>query len=61
MKPGNICLAPRDASPPGMLYTIDFGFATPLADHLPLPSEYRIDAVGNRRFMSVLAHHGIST
>ncbi|KAF7358434.1 Protein kinase domain-containing protein [Mycena venus] len=60
IKPGNICLAPRGTDSPGMLYAIDFGFALPLADNLPLPSAHRIDAVGNRRFMSVLAHHGIS-
>ncbi|KAJ7480837.1 kinase-like domain-containing protein [Mycena latifolia] len=60
-KPGNICLTPRGAGEPqGMLYAIDFGFATPLADNLPLPSAHRTDAIGNRRFMSVLAHHGIS-
>ncbi|KAJ6568485.1 kinase-like domain-containing protein [Mycena capillaripes] len=58
-KPGNICLAPR-GDPPGMLYAIDFGFAHPLADNVPLPSAHRIDVIGNRRFMSVLTHHGIS-
>ncbi|KAJ7679754.1 kinase-like domain-containing protein [Mycena rosella] len=58
-KPGNICLAPRGADPPGMLYAIDFGFTLPLGDNLPLPSAHRVDVVGNRRFMSVLAHHGI--
>ncbi|KAJ7628872.1 kinase-like domain-containing protein [Roridomyces roridus] len=57
-KPGNICLAPPDTEPRGMLYLIDFGFAIPLADS-PLPNAHRIDVVGNRRFMSVLAHHGI--
>ncbi|KAJ7621336.1 kinase-like domain-containing protein [Roridomyces roridus] len=63
MKPANICLAPRDSSdPPGMLYCIDFGFTTELDVHAesPLPSPHRIDAIGNRRFMSVFAHHGIS-
>ncbi|KAJ7213654.1 kinase-like domain-containing protein [Mycena haematopus] len=59
-KPGNICLAPRGVSPPGMLYIIDFGFSLPLSDNSPLPSAHRIDVVGNRRFMSALAHHGIS-
>ncbi|KAJ6536342.1 kinase-like domain-containing protein [Mycena capillaripes] len=58
-KPGNICFAPR-GDPPEMLYAIDFGFANPLADNLPLPSAHRIDVIGNRRFMSVLTHHGIS-
>ncbi|KAJ7735719.1 kinase-like domain-containing protein [Mycena metata] len=59
-KPGNICFAPRGADAPGTLYAIDFGFALALADNLPIPSAHRIDSVGNRRFMSVLAHHGIS-
>ncbi|KAF7341903.1 Protein kinase domain-containing protein [Mycena sanguinolenta] len=59
-KPANICLASRGAGTPGMLYVIDFGFSLPVADNLPLPSAHRIDVVGNRRFMSVLAHHGIS-
>ncbi|KAF7299211.1 Protein kinase domain-containing protein [Mycena indigotica] len=61
MKPGNICLPPkhsRDAK--DMLYIIDFGFSFPLAENLPLPSARRTDTVGNRRFMSVFAHHGIS-
>jgi casein kinase I family protein HRR25 len=59
-KPGNICLAPRSAGPLEMLYNVDFGFSLPLADNSPLPSAHRIDVVGNRRYMSVLAHHGIS-
>ncbi|KAJ7489188.1 kinase-like domain-containing protein [Mycena latifolia] len=63
IKPGNICLAPRGgADAPSMLYAIDFGFSTALDVDVrtPLPSAHRIDAVGNRRFMSVFAHHGIS-
>ncbi|KAK6974585.1 kinase domain-containing protein [Favolaschia claudopus] len=59
-KPANICLAPRGSNKKGMLYIIDFGFALPLEDNLPLPSAHRIDVVGNRKYMSVLAHHGIS-
>ncbi|KAJ7018678.1 kinase-like domain-containing protein [Mycena alexandri] len=58
-KPGNICFAPRSDAP-GTLYAIDFGFSLALADNLLIPSAHRIDSVGNRRFMSVLAHHGIS-
>ncbi|KAJ7677971.1 kinase-like domain-containing protein [Mycena polygramma] len=61
IKPGNICLAPPGASDaPTMLYAIDFGFSTALDLNSSLPSAHRIDAVGNRRFMSVFAHHGIS-
>lgn len=62
IKPGNICLAPRGSGDvPSMLYAIDFGFSSALDANSPLPSAHRIDAVGNRRFMSVFAHHGIST
>ncbi|KAJ7472423.1 kinase-like domain-containing protein [Mycena galericulata] len=61
IKPGNICLAPRgSADAPSMLYAIDFGFSSAMDAKSPLPSAHRIDAVGNRRFMSVFAHHGIS-
>ncbi|KAJ7251128.1 kinase-like domain-containing protein [Mycena haematopus] len=64
IKPGNICLAPRySTDAPSMLYAIDFGLSFALdlnSDSPPLPSAHRIDAVGNRRFMSVFAHHGIS-
>lgn len=63
IKPGNICLAPHgSADAPSMLYAIDFGFSSPLGFDAtsPLPSAQRIDAIGNRRFMSVFAHHGIS-
>ncbi|KAJ7041014.1 kinase-like domain-containing protein [Mycena alexandri] len=63
IKPANICLSPRgSADPPDMLYAIDFGFSTTpdMASESPLPSGHRIDAIGNRRFMSVFAHHGIS-
>ncbi|KAJ7100750.1 kinase-like domain-containing protein [Mycena belliarum] len=61
IKPGNICLAPQNsADAPSALYAIDFGFSTALAANAQLPSAHRIDAVGNRRFMSVFAHHGIS-
>ncbi|KAJ7069980.1 kinase-like domain-containing protein [Mycena amicta] len=61
MKPGNICLAPRASTDSvDTLYVIDFGFSVPLADNLSLPSPHRIDVVGNRRFLSVFAHHGIS-
>ncbi|KAJ7705596.1 kinase-like domain-containing protein [Mycena rosella] len=61
IKPGNICLAPPgSADAPSMLYAIDFGFSSALDANAPLPSAHRIDAVGNRRFMSVFAHHGIS-
>ncbi|KAJ6598238.1 kinase-like domain-containing protein [Mycena vulgaris] len=63
IKPGNICLAPRGGpEAPSMLYAIDFGFssALDLDTTAPLPSAHRIDAIGNRRFMSVFAHHGIS-
>ncbi|KAF8201331.1 kinase-like domain-containing protein [Mycena galopus ATCC 62051] len=67
IKPANICLAPRDSSDaPSMLYAIDFGFSFELdlnnagSGSPTLPSAHRIDAVGNRRFMSVFAHHGIS-
>ncbi|KAJ7770264.1 kinase-like domain-containing protein [Mycena maculata] len=61
VKPGNICLAPRGSTDePTMLYAIDFGFSSALDVNSSLPSPHRIDAVGNRRFMSVFAHHGIS-
>ncbi|KAJ7312898.1 kinase-like domain-containing protein [Mycena albidolilacea] len=61
IKPGNICIAPRgSADAPSRLYAIDFGFSFALDTNSPLPSAHRIDAVGNRRFMSVFAHHGIS-
>ncbi|KAJ7220668.1 kinase-like domain-containing protein [Mycena pura] len=61
IKPGNICLAPRSSTDaPTMLYVIDFGFSVHMDTGSPLPSAHRIDAVGNRRFMSVFAHHGIS-
>ncbi|KAJ7182820.1 kinase-like domain-containing protein [Mycena crocata] len=61
IKPGNICLAPQgNADPPSMLYAIDFGFTSALDVNSTLPSPHRIDAVGNRLFMSVFAHHGIS-
>ncbi|KAF7324648.1 Protein kinase domain-containing protein [Mycena kentingensis (nom. inval.)] len=61
LKPDNICLSPREsADPTSTLYAIDYGFSLPLADNMPLPSAHRIDVVGNRRFMSVFAHHGIS-
>ncbi|KAJ7097626.1 kinase-like domain-containing protein [Mycena epipterygia] len=61
IKPGNICLAPQGSSDaPSMLYAIDFGFSSALDMNSPLPSPHRIDSVGNRRFMSVFAHHGIS-
>ncbi|KAF7377475.1 Protein kinase domain-containing protein [Mycena sanguinolenta] len=73
-KPANICLPPRSSADASMLYAIDFGFSIMLPDvnsisglnsnvkdrPLPLPSAHRVDAVGNRRFMSVFAHHGIS-
>ncbi|KAJ6482500.1 kinase-like domain-containing protein [Mycena sanguinolenta] len=74
-KPANICLSPRSSSADtSMLYAIDFGFSIILpnmnsnsevglnsegSSPLLLPSAHRVDAVGNRRFMSVFAHHGI--
>ncbi|KAF7330640.1 Protein kinase domain-containing protein [Mycena sanguinolenta] len=73
-KPANICLPPRSSADASMLYAIDFGFSIMLPNvnsisrlnsnakdrPLLLPSGHRVDAVGNRRFMSVFAHHGIS-
>ncbi|KAJ7584758.1 kinase-like domain-containing protein [Mycena floridula] len=60
IKPANICISNDESSTE--LLAIDFGLSFLLdlkADAL-LPSTQRLDTVGNRRFLSVLGHHGIS-
>ncbi|KAF8888304.1 kinase-like domain-containing protein [Infundibulicybe gibba] len=63
IKPGNICLE-RPALPTAAaskLYAIDFGLSSLLErTENPLPSGRRLDAIGNRNFLSVFGHHGIS-
>lgn len=61
IKPGNICLPPHDSRTDAQLYVIDFGLSFLLnADTDFLPSAHRADTVGNRSYLSVLGHHGIS-
>lgn len=63
IKPGNICLPPQDPrTDASQLYVIDFGlsFLLNVADSDFLPSAHRADTVGNRSYLSVLGHHGIS-
>ncbi|TFK35935.1 kinase-like domain-containing protein [Crucibulum laeve] len=63
-KPANICLSAR--SKPSTLgdktlHIIDFGLSsqTDIAKE-PLPSQHIIEVIGNRRLMSINAHHGFS-
>ncbi|KAF5386814.1 hypothetical protein D9615_002131 [Tricholomella constricta] len=69
MKPANICLPL--SSPPGSdssrhlhesstLYAVDFGLSSLLCAHEKLPGGRKADTVGNRCFMSVFGHHGIT-
>ena len=65
IKPGNICLSPADSDclhKRSMLYVIDFGlsFAHDIFSQDLLPSSRRTDTVGNRSFISIYGHHGIS-
>ncbi|KAG5654017.1 hypothetical protein H0H81_008327 [Sphagnurus paluster] len=57
IKPANICLPPTMR---GTLHVIDFGFSSVLSAHEKLPGGSRVEALGNRRFLSVFAHHGIT-
>ncbi|GLB35695.1 hypothetical protein LshimejAT787_0212600 [Lyophyllum shimeji] len=68
VKPANICLppAPSHESIPRhpersatTLFAIDFGLSSFLPPHAKLPGD-RKEIVGNRSFLSVFGHHGIS-
>lgn len=59
VKPGNICIAPTDATDPSTLYLIDFGCSFFSNDTIRLRrgEEYS----GNKRFWSELSFHAFST
>ncbi|KAF8220713.1 hypothetical protein L208DRAFT_1063358, partial [Tricholoma matsutake] len=63
IKPGNICLPPPDSNQDqSTLYAIDFGlsFTPDASSPYLLPSARRADTVGNRSFLSIYGHHGIT-
>ncbi|KAF8957796.1 kinase-like domain-containing protein [Flammula alnicola] len=61
VKPGNICLS-ASTQRSTELHLIDFGLSyfSDLETDTPLPSAHRADTVGNRQFLSILGHHGIT-
>lgn len=68
IKPSNICLPLASYSPSSFnekmsrntLYAIDFGFSVDCPAERALPSERKADTVGNRLFLSIHGHHGIT-
>lgn len=63
IKPANICLPPPGSVHElSTLHVIDFGLSLTLdtSSQDLLPSACRADTVGNRSFLSIYGHHGIS-
>ncbi|KAF9472083.1 kinase-like protein [Pholiota conissans] len=60
VKPGNICLS-TSSKRPFQLNLIDFGLSFSYTNEdTPLPSDIRYDPIGNRQFLSIHGHLGIT-